>query len=162
MSCAGGTARATALGLECAWSTREGEGADSEGAQDHHHDLVLHFTLSGMRALFLSTVSTLCYSNSFNPQASLEGVCISQERRLRYNQVLATSREKTPREGHHAVRTSLGGRIGSEESPWWRPQAWHCGCGAFGGGGLLQGILTLREGANSAHFNKEGSLQHMV
>lgn len=84
----GGTARAKALGLEYAWSTREGEGADCEGAQDHHHDLLLHFTLSGMRALFISTVSTLCYSNSFNLQASLEGVPMSQERRLRHSQVL--------------------------------------------------------------------------
>lgn len=99
MSCAGGIARAKALGLECAWSTREGEGADCEGAQDHCHDLVLHFTLSGMRALFIGTVSTLYYSNSFNPQVSLEGVPISQERRLRHSQVLAVSREETQREG---------------------------------------------------------------
>ena len=99
VSCAGETARAKALGLEYAWSTREGEGADCEGAQDHRHDLLLHFTLSGMRAVFISTVSTLCYSNSFNLQASLEGIPISQERRLRHSQVLGMSREETPREG---------------------------------------------------------------
>lgn len=73
--------------------------------------------------IFIGIASPLPYSNSFNPYAKLEGIPVSQERRLRHSQVLARVEVKHHGEYRATCTSRAEGRDvrrvhGGDPTPW--------------------------------------------